>query len=504
MVVCNTLDPPVPDMLVYVDPDRLAALGGDGGDGGRPWTIRRGELVARDLLQPPDWTLYVATVRDGHARVIAYLERVAVDREELGDATTCDVDITAILDRLGCLGGGDGFATWAARPRVLTKADADLLRYRLGLPLDMSPGTPVPPAPPAAPPAPTIAFSRDPTAAALLAAVHDDLASDANRMVLADRLLELGDPRGELIALQLARARSGAPATPRERELIAQYGAAWLQPLTPCLASYELRRGFLAAAVTHDRLKLPPGGHAHPLWATVEELETRSPTLLLSPALRSLRRVAVDSELLVTLAQQRRPLAIETIVGGTIVRGGERGDVRGGFVQGGVALPQQNLRLFEGTRVLENVRAMSLDIGLPGQDVQARRFLETRLGGRLSHIELFQLELAAVSPYVWLEIYHRKRPLSLGLRGFVDGWLVAIVRQRGSIVVQLGSPSTDRPPDLWPIANTIDRFGHGVGPLKIEQVGEEGAEIDLNPAVAPFRRMFPAVELVRAHRWRSP
>lgn len=63
----------VPGMLVYVAPERLARLRGNARE---RWTIRRGELLDRNLLQPDGWTLYVATLRDDRAWVIAYLEHV--------------------------------------------------------------------------------------------------------------------------------------------------------------------------------------------------------------------------------------------------------------------------------------------------------------------------------------------------------------------------------------------------------------------------------------------
>lgn len=73
------------------------------------------------------------------------------------------------------------------------------------------------------------------------------------RIVLGDALLERGDPRGELIALQCgAGERAGSPeerarAKHRVRQLVEQLWKCWLGPLAPFLhqRGCELRRGML-------------------------------------------------------------------------------------------------------------------------------------------------------------------------------------------------------------------------------------------------------------------
>jgi uncharacterized protein (TIGR02996 family) len=82
---------------------------------------------------------------------------------------------------------------------------------------------------------------------ALLAALHAAPADDAPRLVYADWLSERGDPRGELILLQCARARTGEPPLAREEELLARHTASWLGPLEPWVARAGARfaRGFL-------------------------------------------------------------------------------------------------------------------------------------------------------------------------------------------------------------------------------------------------------------------
>jgi hypothetical protein len=334
----------------------------------------------------------------------------------------------------------------------------------------------------------------------LLVAVYEDLGSDSNRMVLADRLLELGDPRGEMIALQLARARTGAPATPRERELIAQHGLAWAKPLSKCFVSYGFRRGFLAIAVLDDRAMLRPAWYEHPAWATVEELETGNATLLLSPSLRSLRRVAIPGAVLETLALQAQPLAIEAIVGTTKKTGGPSGRL----VQGGVGLPLHGLpRLGEST-ALERLCSMSISVEGAALAGQAEAFLATRLGLRLEHVELFNPHLVMVEPERWLRVHERNRPASLGLRGVVDDWLAVIVRQHRSITVQLGDPAYSHQPSLRPILPLIETLGRGFKSITIERVGEDPFGIDLRPAAEELRSAFVDVRIVAAQRWRSP
>ncbi len=81
---------------------------------------------------------------------------------------------------------------------------------------------------------------------ALFEAVWEAPDDDAPRQALADRLRALGDPRGELIALQLAR--HAKPATPkkREKELLAEHGRAWLGAIGPIMADgFVFERGFV-------------------------------------------------------------------------------------------------------------------------------------------------------------------------------------------------------------------------------------------------------------------
>lgn len=116
------------------------------------------------------------------------------------------------------------------------------------------------------------------TADDFLAAIWRDPADDGLREVFADWLLERGDPRGELIALQLGRARGTASGegAKRERELLAKHARAWMGPLEPAVhgTSFRFDRGFLyACKIAWRRLVATPGLAHHPAWATVREYE---------------------------------------------------------------------------------------------------------------------------------------------------------------------------------------------------------------------------------------
>lgn len=78
---------------------------------------------------------------------------------------------------------------------------------------------------------------------ALLARVHADPDDDTALRVLADRLQQRGDPRGELIALQLAPA--GHRDRVREQDLLLAHRADWAGPWLPLMGDLGFERGFL-------------------------------------------------------------------------------------------------------------------------------------------------------------------------------------------------------------------------------------------------------------------
>jgi uncharacterized protein (TIGR02996 family) len=112
----------------------------------------------------------------------------------------------------------------------------------------------------------------------LLSNVYANPDDDASRAVYADLLTSRGDPRGELITLQLL-AKPGKPQRDRIKQLLREHQLAWLGELGDIALAMDLRyeRGF-PAAITLD------GGASqaaierltgYPAWRTVTALDVR-------------------------------------------------------------------------------------------------------------------------------------------------------------------------------------------------------------------------------------
>jgi hypothetical protein len=91
--------------------------------------------------------------------------------------------------------------------------------------------------------------------------------------VFADWLIQRGDPRGEFITLQLAKARGNEEGLKRERVLVVEHGRSWLGPLEPVISNqYTFERGFLfRCKISWRKLAAAPHLFKHPAWATVRE-----------------------------------------------------------------------------------------------------------------------------------------------------------------------------------------------------------------------------------------
>lgn len=153
----------------------------------------------------------------------------------------------------------------------------------------------------------------------LLAAIAREPGSDELRLVYADLLAQSGDPRGELIVLQL-QPRPGAAQRRRVRELLETHAHAWLGDLQPVLRKGGLRyaRGFPVAG----RLDLRTPAQAerlagHPGWCTFEALELRGycPPGFFRPAVfPALRELTGPSlEVALPIADSAEPWPLERL-----------------------------------------------------------------------------------------------------------------------------------------------------------------------------------------------
>jgi uncharacterized protein (TIGR02996 family) len=165
----------------------------------------------------------------------------------------------------------------------------------------------------AAVPAPTAqSLASRRTADELLAAIYADPADDAARMVYADLLSTRGDPRGELITLQLARARGEKQTREqarREKDLLAEHMMDWLGPIGPMIkkTTAVFERGFLDTADLKDGAV-----DASPVWSTVRSLGGGvPPPELAMPMLHVLRDL--HARLLIVLGERPTPLAVEEL-----------------------------------------------------------------------------------------------------------------------------------------------------------------------------------------------
>lgn len=92
--------------------------------------------------------------------------------------------------------------------------------------------------------------------AALVRAIVERPLEDAPRAVYADVLVERGDPRGELIQLQLLGARADGRQRARARDLLEAHAGGWLAPHggAVVLEGSVFERGFLHHAVLGRRM----------------------------------------------------------------------------------------------------------------------------------------------------------------------------------------------------------------------------------------------------------
>lgn len=364
---------------MYLDPDRLAAIVGDGGrTPGRTVPLRRADLPPQIERLDALATLFLVTVERGRAIVVATLVDPATTGDLVGDATLHDLDITDLLVRLGCERVWK-VPVWAATPRIVPPNDADLLRYSLGLPLDAAIEDQLSSAAIIIP----RVVDEDFDAEVLRCKVFENPASDSRRRAYAARLRELDDPRGELIDLQLERMKQGSEPTPRERELLATVGDACVGPLRAHLVSYELSRGFLARCVVVPDIRRVAGIEDDLAWSTVVDIATTDDRLLAGKRMLSARIARTDARTLAALSDSDGLLPYETLLAYPVqARFPDDEPVRG--IRLNPVDPSEWQRFLDGYAFMR-LRAMQID----GRSLGARvgQFLESRLGRRLGHLD---------------------------------------------------------------------------------------------------------------------
>src|SRR5262245_9903239 len=112
---------------------------------------------------------------------------------------------------------------------------------------------------------------------------------DQLRLVLADALIEAGDPRGRFIQLQFQPELDHVLEAMR---LLQRHGLQWLGALRSAVLPVAYERGFLASCETVDDDSWPDVTGCDE-WSTVHtiHLHVTDADFLLHPAMRSLRRV---------------------------------------------------------------------------------------------------------------------------------------------------------------------------------------------------------------------
>lgn len=144
--------------------------------------------------------------------------------------------------------------------------------------------------------------------AQLYAEIYAHPEDDQLRRVLADALLALDDPRGELLLYQLDPAKDHQG---RVMRLIQAHGLSWLGALRGIAIPLGYERGFLASCSV-----IADNAATCEEWATVHTIEVATRDFVLHPEMRSLRTLELGTGAVVLeqLANRTRtllaPLAI--------------------------------------------------------------------------------------------------------------------------------------------------------------------------------------------------
>jgi uncharacterized protein (TIGR02996 family) len=153
--------------------------------------------------------------------------------------------------------------------------------------------------------------------------VYADPSDETARMVIGDWLLSHGDPRGELISLQLRRLEHepSREARARERALLAEYAMTWLGPLArlACKRGLVFERGFpVAVELMPISVRLVEAEQGHREWATLERVSfarrMRGSASIISAHMQAIRELehVCDTGLL-ALATKHDTLPVEHV-----------------------------------------------------------------------------------------------------------------------------------------------------------------------------------------------
>ncbi|MCB9674716.1 MAG: TIGR02996 domain-containing protein [Alphaproteobacteria bacterium] len=217
----------------------------------------------------------------------------------------------------------------------------------------------------------------------LYAAVYASPHDDAPRRVLADWLIEQGDPVGEYIALSL-EADLPPEAERRRRSLERTHHDALCEPLGPVLLASDrtFERGFLSGGAVRFRSARDIELGGHPAWATVTSLRWAGHPHV-DPAMRSLREVSgFTGEHLRQIAEGTASYPIERMA---------------------VALEADGVRAFRACPVerLPALRQLAL---FGSVQLGAMQWLyESPLGKRLTHVDIGDVTSGSQSVAAWAD-----------------------------------------------------------------------------------------------------
>jgi uncharacterized protein (TIGR02996 family) len=467
------------------------------------WRVHAPELAGRVRgFLDAESTLFVVVLEGGRPLVLAAIDAPRVIDGVLagGDVFACEHDIGHVLPRLACR-SIDEVAAWRTVPRVLTPGELDVLRYELRVGVSSLPSAPE-------------QLVEDATAQELRRAVWLDPTADASREIYADYLQDHGDPRGELIALQLRRAHDGGAPSARELVLLRGFAADCVQPLTPYLRpGYLLRRGFLTRCGIDDAVAMPEAIIEHPAWATVEAIVTENARLLASPTLRSCRRVSCETIVLAPLAARAEPLPFEVIVGSEVQPRDGRRVYQGlwpyalGRQPEGELHAADSLAAWLGWRGVIDVGALTRlrIVSVRGDYAEVvEDVLHSELGARLAQLDVVTnhdapalrrwvaaFEAAPV-PLLSLRFW-RRLP---GLRWTISDQLVALEKRAGAIriIVELEQPPTGE--QARALLRVLAQVGRGVRELEIRDLGDPARVVERQGGLARLLApLFPVIRL---------